>query len=72
MDGDTGRVLIDGKSESIRILGLDTEHRMNFPGKCEGYWEWRFEWSQVLPEHAARLAHLCRIYGRDGSNDKRK
>jgi 4-alpha-glucanotransferase len=53
------------------ILGLDTEHRMNFPGKCEGYWEWRFEWSQVLPEHASRLAHLCRLYGRDGSNDRR-
>lgn len=52
------------------ILGLGTEHRMNFPGKCEGYWEWRFEWSQVLPEHASRLAHLCRVYGRDGSNDK--
>jgi len=22
-------------------------------------------------EHASRLAHLCRVYGRDGSNDKR-
>jgi 4-alpha-glucanotransferase len=53
------------------ILGLETEHRMNYPGKCEGYWEWRFEWSQVLPAHASRLAHLCRVYGRDGSNDRR-
>jgi 4-alpha-glucanotransferase len=51
------------------ILGLGTEHRMNFPGKCEGYWEWRFEWAQVLPQHAHRLKDLCRIYGRDGSND---
>ncbi len=48
------------------ILGLGTECRMNFPGKCEGYWEWRFEWAQVQPEHASRLAHLCRVYGREG------
>ena len=50
------------------ILGLGTEHRMNFPGKGEGYWEWRFDWAQVMPEHASRLADWCRIYGRDGSN----
>jgi 4-alpha-glucanotransferase len=51
------------------ILGLGTEHRMNFPGKAEGYWEWRFDWSEVNPSHAARLLQLCRLYGRDGSND---
>ncbi len=51
------------------ILGLGTEHRMNFPGKAEGYWEWRFDWSEVRPEHAARLRQLCCLYGRDGSND---
>ena len=49
------------------ILGLRTEHRMNFPGKAEGYWEWRFSWDQVKPEHAARLAKLCRLYGRHSS-----
>ncbi|MBC7620236.1 MAG: 4-alpha-glucanotransferase, partial [Candidatus Saccharibacteria bacterium] len=46
------------------ILGLGTECRMNLPGKSEGYWEWRFDWSQVEPEHASRLKHLTRIYGR--------
>ena len=46
------------------ILGLATEHRMNFPGKSEGYWEWRFSWEQVQPEHAQRLAQLCSLYGR--------
>jgi len=51
------------------VLGLGSEHRMNFPGKAEGYWEWRFAWSQVLPEHAARLAQWAQLYGRDGSND---
>ncbi len=48
------------------VLGLGTQARMNFPGKCEGYWEWRFSWDQVRPEHAQRLAHLCQLYGRDG------
>jgi 4-alpha-glucanotransferase len=46
------------------ILGLGTECRMNFPGKSEGYWEWRFSWDQVQPAHAQRLAHLCQLYGR--------
>ena len=46
------------------ILGLGTECRMNLPGKGEGYWEWRFDWAQVLPEHGSRLAHLTRLYGR--------
>ena len=49
------------------VLGLGAEHRMNFPGKAEGYWEWRFTWDQVKPEHAQRLADLCRLYRRDGS-----
>jgi 4-alpha-glucanotransferase len=46
------------------VLGLGGEARMNFPGKAEGYWEWRFNWSQVHDWHAQRLANLCRLYGR--------
>jgi 4-alpha-glucanotransferase len=46
------------------VLGLDGEHRMNLPGRGTGYWEWRFAWSQVRPEHAQRLAALCALYGR--------
>jgi 4-alpha-glucanotransferase len=49
------------------VLGLGSQHRMNYPGKGEGFWEWRFSWAQVRPEHAQRLAHLCRIYRRDGT-----
>jgi 4-alpha-glucanotransferase len=49
------------------VLGLTTEHRMNFPGKGVGYWEWRFSWSQVRPEHAQRLARMCQLYRRDGT-----
>ena len=49
------------------VLGLGGEHRMNRPGRGEGYWEWRFAWSQVRPEHAQRLAHLAQLYRRDGT-----
>ena len=47
------------------VLGLGGKHRMNFPGRAEGYWEWRFSWAQVLPEHAQRLAELGVLYGRN-------
>jgi 4-alpha-glucanotransferase len=49
------------------VLGLGTEHRMNFPGKRDGWWVWRFDWSQVRPEHAHRLAHHAALYRRDGT-----
>lgn len=49
------------------ILGLGTEARMNFPGRGEGYWAWRFEWSQVEPWHAERLARWAVMYRRDGT-----
>ena len=46
------------------VLALPTECRMNFPGQSEGWWAWRFQWSQVHPWHAGRLAELVRLYGR--------
>jgi 4-alpha-glucanotransferase len=46
------------------VLALPTECRMNFPGKSSGWWAWRFQWSQVHPWHAGRLAELVRLYGR--------
>jgi 4-alpha-glucanotransferase len=49
------------------VLGLGGEHRMNLPGRGDGYWEWRFAWHQVRPEHAQRLAHLTQLYRRDGT-----
>jgi 4-alpha-glucanotransferase len=49
------------------VLGLDAGARMNHPGIGEGWWEWRFDWSQVRPEHAQRLAHWARLYRRDGT-----
>jgi 4-alpha-glucanotransferase len=46
------------------VLALGTECRMNYPGQESGWWGWRFEWSQVQPWHAGRLAELTRLYGR--------
>ncbi len=48
------------------VLGLGTEHRMNLPGKSEGYWEWRFTWEQVQPAHAERLYEISAVHGRCG------
>jgi 4-alpha-glucanotransferase len=46
------------------VLALDTTCRMNYPGQESGWWTWRFQWSQVQPWHAGRLAELARLYGR--------
>jgi len=46
------------------VLALPSECRMNFPGQESGWWGWRFDWSQVQPWHAGRLAELSRLYGR--------
>lgn len=46
------------------VLELGGEHRMNLPGTSVDNWSWRFDWSQVPPDLAARLAHLNRIYAR--------
>lgn len=40
------------------VLGLNSEHRMNFPGKPCGNWEWRFTWDQVSAEHTSQLANI--------------
>jgi 4-alpha-glucanotransferase len=48
------------------VLGLGGAHRMNRPGEASGHWAWRFQWPQVGPGHAARLAALSRLYGRGG------
>jgi len=46
------------------ILELDSEHRMNIPGTTEGNWQWRFQWDQLSPERAQRLAHLVGLFNR--------
>jgi 4-alpha-glucanotransferase len=46
------------------VLGLDSEHRMNMPGKAEGYWEWRFSWEQVTAAHTDKLYEVTALHGR--------
>ncbi len=46
------------------ILGLDSRARMNFPGKAEGNWRWRFRKEQLEAVIRDRLADLTAVYSR--------
>ncbi|MCS6773922.1 MAG: 4-alpha-glucanotransferase [Thermoflexales bacterium] len=46
------------------LLGLGSEARMNFPGRSEGNWQWRFTWDQVAEGIALRLRKMTQTYGR--------
>lgn len=46
------------------VLCLSGKHRMNFPGKPEGNWEWRFIWEQLQPWQTIKLAKMTRANGR--------
>jgi 4-alpha-glucanotransferase len=47
------------------VLNLGSEGRMNFPGKPEGNWAWRFQANQLNPWILDRLAEMTQLYGRD-------
>jgi len=49
------------------VLGLASEHRMNFPGKPTGNWEWRFSWNQIGAEQTTALAEMSVEYARSSS-----
>ncbi|MGA6924681.1 MAG: 4-alpha-glucanotransferase [Desulfosarcina sp.] len=46
------------------VMGLGANARMNVPSRAEGNWRWRFEWSALTDETAARLRETTRTYGR--------
>lgn len=46
------------------ILRLGGEARMNYPGKPNGNWQWRFTWNQVHPDLASHYKYLCELYER--------
>lgn len=46
------------------VLGLGGEARMNFPGKAEGNWAWRFTWDMLTEETKTRLRRLLETYDR--------
>ena len=50
------------------ILGLDSNSRMNFPGKAEGNWLWRYHKEQLNQNVRDGLANLTALYGRWNGN----
>jgi 4-alpha-glucanotransferase len=51
------------------VLGLSSEHRMNFPGKPDGNWEWRFTWSQVEPDQTQELSNMTAAHARSHAGE---
>lgn len=46
------------------ILGLDSDARMNIPGKQDGNWEWRYQTGALTDEIRDRLKEITEIFGR--------
>ncbi|WP_044260578.1 4-alpha-glucanotransferase, partial [Richelia intracellularis] len=46
------------------IFGLGSQARMNFPGKTEGNWEWRYQQQILIPEISEKLRNLTKLCGR--------
>jgi len=46
------------------VLGLDSEARLNTPGRADGNWTWRCPPRALTPELRQRLVELSHIYGR--------
>ncbi|WAL59592.1 4-alpha-glucanotransferase [Thermocoleostomius sinensis] len=46
------------------ILGLGSNARMNFPGRLEGNWGWRYRSEALNDETCGRLKHITQVFGR--------
>jgi 4-alpha-glucanotransferase len=46
------------------VLGLRQEARMNYPGRPEGNWQWRYVPDLLTAERAGRLREMTEMYGR--------
>lgn len=46
------------------ILGLGSEHRMNLPGKPDGYWKWRIKKEAITINIIEKLKKYTQIYNR--------
>ncbi len=66
--------LIDAAWRSVALMALaplqdllaqGSAARMNFPGRAEGNWTWRFTADQLTDLVAARLCETTLLYGRD-------
>lgn len=63
--GDLMEALADSAANTVifpmqDVLALSGEHRMNYPGRGEGNWEWRFRWEQVQPWLTLKLAAITK------------
>jgi 4-alpha-glucanotransferase len=47
------------------VIGLNSEHRMNYPGTSSGNWEWRFSWDQLQEWQTKRLGELTIAHQRN-------
>lgn len=52
------------------ILNLDSDARMNFPGKPDGNWTWRFTWEQINDDIKNRISKLVLLYERCPSENE--
>jgi 4-alpha-glucanotransferase len=52
------------------VLGLGQEARMNYPGRLEGNWQWRYTADMLTSALASRLFELTMLYGRAPGADK--
>lgn len=46
------------------VLGLDSEARMNFPGRGHGNWAWRYHPAALSDATGLRLAEMTTLFGR--------
>ena len=53
------------------VLGLDSEARMNYPGRPSGNWGWRFTSDRLAKPHGRRLREMVELYGRQATDTKR-
>jgi 4-alpha-glucanotransferase len=47
------------------VMGLNSEHRMNFPGTPLGNWEWRFSWNWLQNWQMEKLEGLTALHHRN-------
>lgn len=49
------------------LLGLDSDSRMNIPGRAFENWDWRFSWDMLPPDLTERMKILIERYGRSNN-----
>lgn len=46
------------------VMRINNDGRMNFPGKENNNWEWRFEWNQLLDKYLIELESYSKLFNR--------